>query len=127
MVKVCTKCNQEKDIKNFCKQTGRKDGLRSWCKKCLHNWYVLHKESGRMKFIIRQYKTTKEEVDKRKKQQGSKCGICGQVGELVIDHDHTTGKFRGLLCSTCNKGLGHFSDSSVLLENAARYLGGTWQ
>jgi len=80
-----------------------------------------------MKFIIRQYKTTKEEVDKRKKQQGSKCGICGQVGELVIDHDHTTGKFRGLLCSTCNKGLGHFSDSSVLLENAARYLGGTWQ
>lgn len=41
---------------------------------------------------------------------------------LCIDHDHLTGKFRGLLCGHCNKGLGHFRDNPELLIKAARYI-----
>jgi len=54
------------------------------------------------------------------------CEICGgppTVNEnLSIDHCHATGEFRGLLCSNCNNGLGHFKDMTELLMKAAEYL-----
>jgi hypothetical protein len=53
------------------------------------------------------------------------CKICGDMGngkKLHVDHDHSSGRFRGLLCDFCNKGLGMFKDSPEKLELAARYL-----
>lgn len=60
-------------------------------------------------------------------KQGGVCAICGQkesrVGwELNVDHNHITGKVRGLLCSKCNHALGLFQDSIVLLKIATKYL-----
>lgn len=58
--------------------------------------------------------------------QGAGCAICrGQSSDgtgLAVDHDHTTGRTRGLLCSSCNNGLGRFRDDPVLLRAAAEYL-----
>lgn len=56
--------------------------------------------------------------------QGGLCGICGEpMGEFPnADHDHQTGRARGLLCQLCNRGLGHFRDSPVLLRSAIRWL-----
>lgn len=57
--------------------------------------------------------------------QNGCCKICGNESNnksLAIDHDHDTGKVRGLLCLNCNVGLGHFKDSIELLEEAMRYL-----
>lgn len=65
-----------------------------------------------------------------KKQQG-KCAICGSEGftlkesqktKLIIDHDHKTGKVRGLLCPNCNRGLGLFQENTKLLEKAKEYI-----
>jgi hypothetical protein len=50
------------------------------------------------------------------------CVICGDTGPLVVDHCHTTGAVRGMLCNHCNRGLGHFRDDPMLLEFAAQYL-----
>jgi len=53
------------------------------------------------------------------------CAICrGPSGRraLGVDHDHTTGAVRGLLCSTCNSGLGGFRDNAALLIEAIVYL-----
>ena len=56
-------------------------------------------------------------------QQDSKCGICSrELAPPHIDHDHKTGKLRGLLCFNCNVGLGHFQDSPELLAKAMAYL-----
>lgn len=56
------------------------------------------------------------------KQKGA-CAICGaEQDTLCVDHCHSTGKVRGLLCSECNKGLGAFGDCSVSLRRAASYL-----
>ena len=51
------------------------------------------------------------------------CAICNNIAKPQHwDHDHTTGEFRGWLCSTCNSGLGFFRDNPYLLRAAARYL-----
>jgi hypothetical protein len=51
------------------------------------------------------------------------CDICGTIAlPRGIDHDHTTGVLRGVLCGSCNRGIGMFKDSSGLLVDAARYL-----
>lgn len=58
--------------------------------------------------------------------QNGRCAICtAQVHPLRVDHDHTTGVIRGLLCHNCNVGLGHFKDSCALLDSAKRYLNAT--
>lgn len=54
-----------------------------------------------------------------------KCEICEQTKKLKqieIDHDHSTGKVRGLICSGCNKGIGHMKDNLKTLTNAIKYL-----
>lgn len=61
-------------------------------------------------------------------QQQGRCAICGKqptgIGRagLVVDHDHTTGQVRGLLCSACNTGLGKLGDTAEALERALAYL-----
>lgn len=60
-------------------------------------------------------------------QQG-KCAICGddqgdaRWDTLSVDHDHETNRVRGMLCSHCNRGLGHFRDDPELLLAVAAYL-----
>ena len=75
---------------------------------------------------LRQYGITLEEYETKLKSQNGVCAICGGVDKinLAIDHDHTTGVIRGLLCSRCNIALGGFQDNSTLLENAINYLKG---
>lgn len=50
------------------------------------------------------------------------CCICGSVSPLVVDHCHTTGKVRGLICSACNSVLGYSRDNIKTLENTITYL-----
>jgi hypothetical protein len=58
--------------------------------------------------------------------QGGTCAICHKAPpshrRLAIDHDHKTGKIRGLLCNGCNLGIGLFHDSVDLLEKSVLYL-----
>jgi len=79
------------------------------------------------------YGITLEDFDKVFEQQGGVCAICGKpetflhqtgvVCRLAVDHNHKTGKIRGLLCRVCNQGLGSFKDNSENLSNAIKYLG----
>lgn len=55
-------------------------------------------------------------------EQGGVCAICQKPGQLVVDHDHVTGKVRGLLHHNCNKALGMLQDNPSFLDNAASYL-----
>ncbi len=56
------------------------------------------------------------------KASTKECIICGDSGPLVVDHDHSSGEIRGMLCNHCNRGLGHFRDNPELLEFARMYL-----
>lgn len=56
-------------------------------------------------------------------QQNCRCKICDvESSGLVVDHCHNSGNVRGLLCSSCNQGLGFFKDSPERIERAAQYL-----
>lgn len=73
------------------------------------------------------YGLTLEDYDAIFRAQGGVCAICSekcrQNALLSVDHDHSTGAVRGLLCHTCNTGLGMFSDDPDILRKAIEYLG----
>lgn len=62
---------------------------------------------------------------KRALNQFQECAICNNRDNLVPDHDHNTGKVRGILCNKCNLGIGLFNDDSLALTKAADYLKST--
>lgn len=68
------------------------------------------------------YGLTKAEFELMSRRQNSRCEICTRRCELVIDHDHETGKVRGLLCFRCNSALGFFQDDTTALQKALDYL-----
>jgi hypothetical protein len=77
--------------------------------------------------IKRKYGITLSDYDKMLEKQNGQCAICGtrkvpNCGRFVVDHDHSSGKIRGLLCSNCNTGLGLLGDDPQTLESALTYL-----
>jgi hypothetical protein len=74
------------------------------------------------------YGITGEQYDALYAAQGGKCYICqranGRTKRLAVDHCHSTGVVRGLLCKMCNRDvLGHLRDSTEALQRAIEYLG----
>jgi hypothetical protein len=80
--------------------------------------------SGRDFRINKKYNLKRSDYNKMFKQQDGKCAICDQEWEqnLRVDHCHDTGNIRGLLCDSCNLGLGKFQDSIDILQSAIAYL-----
>lgn len=80
--------------------------------------------------LRKNYGLTPEDYDRMYDEQGGKCAICKSddhkgrksVKYWPIDHCHTTGKIRGLLCFRCNSGLGNFKDDIDSLKQAIEYL-----
>ncbi len=89
---------------------------------------VVWDEAGRRPVLERGYKgyrLTEREYIAMSERQGGRCAICGRTpdeGGLVIDHEHGSGKVRGLLCGPCNRGLGMFGDEAARLKAAVEYL-----
>ena len=83
----------------------------------------IYKRNWRLQNV---YKMSEEDYNEMLKSQDNLCIICrkewGGKGIPHIDHDHKTGKVRGLLCQKCNQGLGMFCDDPNLLQCAAGYL-----
>ncbi|MCR4307118.1 MAG: NUMOD3 domain-containing DNA-binding protein [Candidatus Berkelbacteria bacterium] len=66
------------------------------------------------------YLQKQERVAGRKKPE--QCELCGAMGTICFDHDHTTGKFRGWICVRCNFALGLVKDNKELLISMAEYI-----
>lgn len=126
--KQCTNCKVSQPLSNFWKSSKkRKDGSQTYlhhCKKCSSI-----KSSIQMrKSNFKKYGITEQIYEEERKKQNFSCLICNQhedtefLGKLNVDHDHKTGKYRGLLCTNCNHGLGKFLDNPELLKKAIEYL-----
>ena len=123
-------------MEKFSKQASSKNGYRKTCKNC-HNkyvrevWYVKNadkqkravkewSERNKAAVLATRYKCSVEEIQALL-DRGC-CDNCGKTEELHVDHCHSTGKIRGILCRGCNHGLGQFEDSPEKLQGAIEYL-----
>ena len=80
------------------------------------------KLSNRKSHLKRKYGITIEEFDALLAAQGGGCAICGNPDADNVDHDHVTGKVRGILCFTCNVAIGLVSEDEERLVGALHYL-----
>lgn len=135
-MKTCKKCSSSKTLDNFSGSPSTKDRLRNWCRDCFakydkERYLVKPREYFKGKSLVRYWPSCspEEALQKRNElllEQTGLCAICKRdetiCGTLNVDHDHSTGKVRGLLCTTCNRGLGEFRDRITDLESAISYL-----
>jgi hypothetical protein len=80
--------------------------------------------STRNNHLKRRYGLTEAQVAERIEAQSGLCAICRAKPAEHVDHCHLTGDVRGILCFTCNVGLGSFGDSDHLMRLAADYVQG---
>lgn len=98
-------------IDDFTRDKERPDGIANICRSC----------NGKRARRSR-YRVSDDQLARLPGADGI-CPICERPGmKLELDHNHTTGKARGLLCSRCNGGLGLFLDDPTMLAKAGAYL-----
>ena len=103
-----------------------KSGRMTYCKPC-HNTItrqnrIKHHGTTRAFHLKRRYNVDAVQVEWLKLQQGGVCAICRKNEPVHVDHDHLTGRVRGILCFNCNRGLGKLGDDADLLRKALDYL-----
>ena len=114
--KRCSRCKETKDADQFFWADKAHTRLSGYCKRCHSDW-----------MRAKRYGSTHQAYVDMVALQENKCAICKvEFGTLrktpQYDHDHATGKVRGILCATCNNGLGSFKDRVDLLLAAIAYL-----
>ncbi len=151
--KRCGSCKETRPAEEFSKDKNSKSGLACYCKQChkekTHAWrnspdqkkkarlrskkWALDNpdrvlENDRRKNLIKKYGITLEQYDDMCSKQRGVCKICQgscKTGyRLAVDHCHTTGEIRGLLCQPCNTALGSARDDIDTLKKMIKYLEG---
>jgi len=101
------------------------------CRSCKNKYLRDWRDNNPGAYKEWKYGITQDEYIKLSDKQNNSCAICktiqpgGRHNTWHIDHEHSTGKVRGLLCWLCNSGLGKFKDNSELLKSAINYLEGS--
>lgn len=151
-VKLCLRCREEKTLNLFPKNRRTKHGRGTYCLVCSADvvrarrqteegaqahresskrWREANNERHKDNNANWRYGLTHGEYDAMLAAQSGKCAICKTtepgtgVVRFAIDHCHTSGKIRGLLCSNCNRGLGYFKDDPARIRRAIDYVNST--
>ncbi len=128
-MKHCPRCKTDKPVEEFHKSKKSPDGRQCYCKTCrktmsADSYRSKSKEEQRDIYYKRYYGLSYDEVQLMLDDQGFTCAICPKdiTDKFHVDHCHTTGTVRGLLCPQCNHMLGLSYDNPNTLERAASYL-----
>ena len=133
MTKTCLKCSVEKPLEDFYKffdKWSNKQYASARCKLC-HQEYRRESpttpRNRKSEKLQLRYGLTYEQWEKMKTNESYSCMICGiteaeTARKLDVDHCHSSGKVRGILCNPCNNMIGHAKDNVAALRAAADYL-----
>lgn len=118
--KPCSRCGETKPVDEYPAAPGTADGLRAHCRVC-------ERLAQRAYSLRANYGITVDEYEQMLARQNGQCAICGTTEcgtgkSFAVDHDHTSGAVRGLLCGSCNLGIGQLGDDPDRLLAAAMYL-----
>lgn len=145
--KRCPRCEQRKPLEEFHASQNSFDGKAKVCKQCSYTKHA-HWRKHNLNYAAEQAKKWRTANPERSadhslkktyglplgtyrtmlEAQGGVCAICaatkvgGKGGRFHVDHCHSSGRIRGLLCNDCNHGLAKFKDSAGLLSSAITYL-----
>ena len=128
-MKTCSKCHEHLELVQFYKSKRTKDGYLSWCRNCNNKYrkinYSFYKR--RNEKLKANYGLGLEEFNQILLDQDNRCAICksntpGGKGTFNVDHNHTTGQVRGLLCHWCNFMIGQSRESIEILSAGIDYL-----
>jgi hypothetical protein len=132
--KICSKCSIEKSLSEYHKRSNRPCGVRSQCKQCYKDYpKELKRREGytRQYDLMKTYGITTDQYNELLANQSGVCAICksskpssesSRKKFFCVDHCHNTGEIRGLLCDSCNRGIGLLKDSVEILKQATEYL-----
>lgn len=140
-MKKCTVCKKELPYTEYHRSKVTKDGYGYRCRACdkkaRHKYREENKERfreiSRRKQLKHRYGLSIEEYNAILKRQGGCCAVCGtdtnnymtgntEVANFAVDHCHSTGKVRGLLCNQCNRAIGMLGDTPESVLRAYEYL-----
>ena len=133
-MKTCNKCQEVKPFDAFDRRNGGRNGYRAECKTCraakVREWHQAHPDKVKNNNLKSNYGITIDDYKLLLETHNNLCAICKLAptatykssASLNVDHDHTTGRIRGLLCNKCNSGIGFFQESPELLGRAVIYL-----
>lgn len=130
-MKKCAGCQVERSFSDFWKKSGTPDGLDSRCKICRNvsrNSDPRTKIRKRRALLKHKYGISLEDYEAMLEKQGGVCAACGDVEtrkdtqHLAVDHDHSTGVVRGILCQKCNTALGLLNDDPQRISALLNYL-----
>ncbi|MGY1802302.1 endonuclease VII domain-containing protein [Blastococcus sp. SYSU D00922] len=111
----CPACQQAVAHEDYTRNAGTASGFGSRCRRC-------DRATNSAGYFYRKYNLTQRELRALREAQRNRCGICGAPEPEHLDHDHSSGEIRALLCQRCNQGLGLFRDEPGLLRAAADYV-----
>lgn len=139
--RVCRECRVESVIESFPEYVSSKNGKkyrRHYCVNCARDTYrsrdavrgrrvrVFNPEQQKDRRLMKQYAVSLLEFREMLASQQWKCSICQMEFEAerdaCVDHSHSTGAVRGLLCNFCNTGIGLFRENAVFLASAIEYI-----
>ena len=146
--KKCSKCNKKYPaiLEYFYRDKSTKSGLMCYCKQCCKKYANGYNKDSNVKkhkrdydkkyrqvvrLHLRVYGLTLAEYDQMFEVQDGICAICGRpetsknqwgIKRLSVDHNHKTGKVRGLLCVACNSALGYTKEDIVVLSKMISYI-----
>lgn len=123
--KECSRCHEIKALLDFSRDKNTSSGFCSRCKTCIKELHILNSRNIKKQVLKKRYSISEEEY--RIYDTTENCQICNtkfsEKYRKCLDHCHTKLEYRGVICSYCNIGLGHFKDNKELLLNAIKYLG----
>lgn len=133
--KECLTCRIVKPRSEFAKRVKSSSGwqgIQSYCKDCtslsIKEWKNRNSEYIENRELFRKYGITLKEYNEMLINQNNSCKICfgpsGGRGRYHVDHDHSTGNVRGLLCHNCNTSLGLLKENKESMKRMIRYLEG---
>lgn len=125
--KLCPRCDRELSVEHFYKDRRCKSGFSTWCKECcregsLKSYHGRNPERRREVAYTHKLRYRYGLSDEQIKGLPTSCEICGNDSNLVVDHNHITGSYRGRLCRKCNSAIGMLNDDPNLIRLAMVYL-----